>query len=153
MPLHMPPSGFVNRLKGYDKELRVRWSDIHSAWRIERRIRPPRINLDPALFADPEDFTTAVEGYALIMRVPPNMLDNRVFELLWAGDVQRRGGGAKVEQEEEDAYNERLEKAMAAWGDEIEQAAIERCRYLNTVRTVSERHTHTAPADGMSING
>lgn len=153
MALHMPPSGFVSRIKGYDKELRVRWSDVHGAWRIERRIRAPRINLDPGLFADPEDFTTAAEGYALIMRVPQNMLDNRVFELLWAGDLQRRGGGAKVDQEDLDAYNERLEKAMNAWGDEIEQAALERCKYLNTIRTVSERNVHTAPADGMSING
>src|SRR3972149_8383350 len=109
MPMHLAPSGFVSRLKAYDKELRCRWSDREGRWRIERRIRAPRINLDPGLFANHEDYITAVEGYALIMRVDPSMLDNRVFETLWAGDLQKRGGAKRVSDELENAYTERLE--------------------------------------------
>jgi hypothetical protein len=152
MATHTPPSGFVNRLKSYDKELRCRWSE-EGEWRVERRIRPPRINLDPLLFAKHEDFVTALEGYALILRVPPSMLDNRVFETLWAGDIQRQGGGEKVADAMENAYNERLEKAMEKWGEEVEIAAKERWEYANRVRTLRESEVHTAPVGGMSING
>jgi hypothetical protein len=149
----MAPSGFVNRLKSYDKELRCRWADQDGHWRIERRIRPPRLDLDPGLFANHADYETAKEGYALILKVPQNMLDNRVFECLWAADIQAQGGAKAVADKLDNAYNERLEKAEKAWGEQVEIAALERWRYLNTIRTLSEKHAHAGPKDGMSING
>jgi hypothetical protein len=75
-----------------------------------------------------------------------------VFEALWAGDIQRRGGAKVVADEVENAYNERLESATRKWGEDLEVAAKERFDYMNRVRTVREDRVHTAPKDGMSIN-
>lgn len=38
------------------------------------------------------------------------------------------------------------------WNDRREWEAKEAWGYMNTVRTVSEKHAHTAPRGGMSIN-
>ena len=118
------------RLTEYDEFLRVR-EGCKGQYRIERKISHGR-PLNPALFADWDDYVCAREGYCLILRVWPSQMDQRIFYTLWAGDMQRQGGSNKVCDRLDDAYYNRLEKSSAAWGDKVEWQAKERWNSWNT---------------------
>ena len=152
MGIYHVEDGFVERLKGYDPYLRVRWGDQGQEWRIERKITSQK-DLNPASFASHDDWITAKDGYCLILKVPHGALDERVFYTLWAGDMWKHGGAKHIADTLDDAYGERLNKSRAAWLDQIDHAARESYTYANTVRTVPESHLHTAPVGGMSIAG
>jgi len=145
-----PPKWFMEELLSYDNLLRVRWGRAENRWRIERRITHGR-PLNPTYFACHDDYECAKEGYCLVLLLHPWELDRRVFHTLWACDVQRWGGGDKLADHLDNAYDERLEKSRAKWLDAVEWEANERQRYQNTVRTVDENKAHTAPPGGMSI--
>jgi len=111
-----------------------------------------RRELDHRIRFMAEEYRAACDGYVLLMEVQADCLDSRVFFTLWEGDIYRRGGADKANDQIDNTLNDRRIARRAAWWDEVRQIAKEGKRYMNTVRTVSEKHAHTAPPGGMSIN-
>lgn len=134
MPLFDAPKAFVQRLRAYDNMLRIRWSDFERRWRIERKIAHAR-SIDPGLYkeSDYEQFVARREGYLPILFCQREQLDNRILYTLWASDMQRQGGGAKV-ADRLTAYEEafRLHK-RAKWLDDVYNQAKDYYNWMNTL--------------------
>ena len=176
MPLFTPPFAFVEKLRLYDSALQVRWSDPRHCWLIERKvsqgpIERPRVELMPGeTVSEIEDTQAAkerieewnrqevderraaAEGHLIECEVDRDSLDDRVIMMLWREDIWRRGGADAVNKEIDLRLFSATRKTRAQWMDQVRQEARAAFRYMNTVRTVSEKHAHTAPPGGMSIN-
>jgi hypothetical protein len=152
MPLYDPPKEFVTRLKDFDAALRIRWSDAEDRWRIERKIsRGKWINPSTFHASRYEDIISARDGYIPVLYCQQNELDERVFLSLWHMDIWRRGGSRRVADQMEARENGQRQSTRAQWLDDVWMAAKACKNYMNTVRTLDERHAHTAPRGGMSI--
>lgn len=145
MSLYDAPKSFVRRLQAYDSFLRVRWSDLECRWRIERRIAHAR-SVDPGLFkeSDYEQFVARREGYLPILFCHKEQLDERIFYTLWASDLQRQGGGAKV-ADRLTAFEEAFRKnRRARWLDEVYLQAKDYYAYMNSL-TTTQRSLGSGP--------
>lgn len=155
MPLLTPPKLFVERLRGFDPDLRVRWSDGQNRWRLERKVTRGTV-WPPSELESPgqqEDRRAAHEGYTLVATIKQGELTDRVFMALAKADLWRMGGAEKVCEALDKGDAEFEMKNRAKRGEYIEAAARERWRYMNTIRCVPENASATAPAGGMSILG
>lgn len=172
MPLFDVPRTFTEQLKAYDQALRCRWSDARNCYLIERKVSrgrpiPPPKSIDPDdpdSMMTPEDAAThnreihdeylaACDGYTILLNVDRDALDSRVFFTLWSTDIWRQGGADAVNARIDKAYWDARRKGREDFGDFVASEARERFRYMNTVRTLPETGTHSAPEGGMSING
>lgn len=171
MPLFDVPETFAQELRTYDPDLRCRWSDARQCYLIERKVSRGK-QWPPPAKADPDDneqmltpaecdqhnreildeWTAACEGYVILLNVERDSLDNRVFYTLWATDIWRQGGADAVNERIDRAYWDARRKGKADFGDYVRHMAMERHRYMTTIRTVPESGAHTAPEGGMSIN-
>lgn len=130
--LRTPPKGFVKKLKSFDKDLRVRWSEEKNKWIIERKT--PKIGLYPPVkwyqLSDgtwtykilPEKSDLYIQyhdGYAGILYA--NELDNRIFESLYNNDLWKykrkedmyRDIEEKEKKQEENKEKEKTEEIKA----------------------------------------
>ena len=175
-----PTESFLNALRSFDSFLRCRWSTALDCYLIERKVsrgKPlaPLVVandetvqvLGEELRAEPspllrreldhrirfmvEEYRAAVEGYVIVLEVPQNCLDERVFFTLWESDIWRRGGAEKVNTEIDERQDAVPRKSRAVWMDEVRGRAKEAFRYMNRVRCVPEKFAHTAPVGGMSV--
>jgi len=100
------PEGFENALKNYDPRLTLRWGETIKQWVIERhamrmtegekrllRYAATRTNPEPKAV---EEWASAQAGKYVIHYVKE--LDQRVFDYLWARDLQRKGGAKSLYQ-------------------------------------------------------
>ena len=123
-------------------------------YRVERKL-PGHVKLiidPPNELQDLNDAASARERYILIFNVQPNQLDDRIFYTLYFSDLARMNA-KEMANEITDPMKRNQEKARNAFGFHVEAEAREAVRYMNTIRTVSEKHCHTAPVGGMSIMG
>jgi len=143
----MDQKELMTQLHAYDEWLRLRYGFAEKVWRVERKIRYGTY-FNPGMFASPDDWECATDGYCLIMRVPKQEdtlqtstgelthlnsgLDQRILYSLWSGDMQRQGGAGAVADKLDNAYYGRLAKSRAAWGDKTEYLAKERWSSMNT---------------------
>lgn len=153
MPLYDPSQSIVRQLRTFDPLLRVRWSDCQRFWRLERKVTrgmvwPPSEIESPSQY---EERIAARDGYILVDTIKKQHLTERLIDVLRRNDLWSRGGAAGVASEWDLADQERDMQRRQSLGDELEAAARERYRYMNTIRTVSESASATAPAGGMSI--
>jgi hypothetical protein len=181
MPLFSVSPRFSERLRAFDSALRCRWSDALGSYLIERKVSRAK-PIEPKLLADDEviqtlteemekepspewraefdhrlrfmaeEYRAALDGYVVLFEADRECLDNRVFFTLFQGDIWRRDGADKVNDEIDQAQAECRRESRARWMDEVRQRAKAAFRYMNRVRTVPERFAHTAPVGGMSIN-
>lgn len=154
MPALHPPANLVRELRAFDPALRLRWSDGQARWRLERKVTRgaqwPASTIETA--AGYEDRIAARDGYVLVDLIAPELLNGRLVPVLKRADIWSRGGARAVadEMDQLDVDHRQMMKRMMS--DKFEVAARERFRYMNRVRTVSEKHAHTAPVGGMSLN-
>lgn len=175
-----PTESFVNALRSFDSYLRCRWSTALDCYLIERKVsrgKPlaPHVvaqdetvqELSEQLRAEPspslrreldhrirfmaEEYRAACDGYIVVLEVPQNCLDQRVFFTLWESDIWRRGGADVVNAEIDERMDAVPRKSRAVWMDEVRGRAKEAYRYMNRVRCVPEKFAHTAPVGGMSV--
>jgi len=118
MPLHHPPSSFVQRLQDVDPHLRLRWSDAESRYRLERKVSRGR-QPDPACYAAWDDYVCARDGFAFVFPCQGRELDDRVIATLFASDLWRRGGAEVVTDEMEAGEAEAAELQRTKWLDDI----------------------------------
>lgn len=161
-------------LHGFDDQLRVQEGVYYEPyilmdgttmfipthnWRVERKVQKEIIvtqkpgELTHAEFhevQDPNDRYSAQEGYLFVFSFLPNQCDWRIFYTIIMLDAQRMDSAVN-EQEQRIAH--RNARSQLAFADMAKYETREACRYMNTVRTVSEKHAHTAPPGGMSIMG
>ena len=101
---------------------------------------------------DPDDVDSAREGYLLLFPVFANQLDRRIFYTVVVTDLVDT-----TPEREERTITNRIARAQAkakdTFGDMVGYEAVQAYNYMNRVRTVSEKHAHTAPPGGMSIMG
>ena len=160
------------RLKEYDPELRLIESrylhEFTRLLRVERHVQSQIIvtdrPVDPVTgpectweqwfeHQDPDDRLSAQESNCLLVfTLWPNQMDNRVFYTVMQLDMQGKLNDYRVADQVE-RIKARQDRSQLAVGDMVGQEAKEWYRYINTVRTVSEKHCHTAPEGGMSIMG
>ncbi len=150
------------RLKEYDSALRmIRARHDLSFYRVERKVQGRiEISQKPSEMSwtdwrevqDPDDVDSAREGYLLLFPVFANQLDRRIFTTVVASDLADTTPG-RVEQGCVDRMKRAQAKAKDAFGDKVGVDARDWYNYINRVRTVSEKHCHTAPPGGMSIMG
>lgn len=154
MPTYLPPTEIVRDLEAFDPQLRLRWSDGQGQWRLERKVSRgqvwPASEVETA--AGYESRVAAKEGYILVDLIHPSLLNSRLVPILRQNDIWSNGGAKEIADAMDtlDADQQRLMKLAVS--DQFEQMARDRWKYMNRVRTVSERHAHTAPRGGMSIN-
>jgi len=154
MPLFNPPSRIVELLRNFDSALRVRWSDAQCQWRLERKVShgkvwPPSSIESAGSF---EDRKAAADGYILVACLEKSQLTDRLLPVLRASDIWAHGGAQEVADQMDKMDVEQKYLMRQTMLDNCEAAARERFRYMNAVRTLPERFTHTAPQGGMSIN-
>jgi len=155
MPTYITPPGIARELHAFDPALRLRWSDGQGCWRLERKVSrgtvwPPSTLESPAAF---EDRTAAHDGYVLVDLIRPRDLSARLVPVLRQADIWSSGGADAVADAMDRLDVTQRETANRMMGEKWEAAARERFRYMNRVRTVSEKHAHTAPPGGMSVMG
>ncbi len=153
----------INRRLGeYDSALRmIRARHDLSFYRIERKVQGRiEISQKPSEMSwtdwrevqDPDDVDSAREGYLLLFPVFSNQLDRRIFTTVVMSDLADTTP-QRVEQGCVDRMKRAQAKAKDAFGDMVGYEAKQAYNYMNRVRTVSEKHCHTAPVGGMSIMG
>lgn len=172
----MSPSQCEQALKAYDDQLRlkrgVRYHPYEISggdmltipeehWRVERRVQGPIIVDDKPddigwsdwhEHQDPNDRYSAQEKYLLVFVFWPNQMDNRVMYTLMMLDMQHKKHDKRV-QEQIERIKRKKQKANEAFGDMVGYEAKQWYKYINTVRTLTDRDRHTAPRGGMSIMG
>lgn len=153
MPALDVPREFLKRLTNYDSDLDCRWSDFRGCWLIERRI-PERSTLAGGQgHVDIEDHTSAAARKIILFEVDRNALDERVFFTLWQTDMRKQGGADAIADEIDRKYFAAIAENDEEFRYFVRHKARERYRYKNTIRTLRESETLTAPEGGMSIMG
>jgi len=153
MPELDAPRDFLRRLVAYDSDLDCRWSDLRGCWLIERKV-PERSTLRGGSgHVDMEDHVSAAARKIILFEVDRNALDKRVFFTLWQTDMRRLGGADAVADEIDRRYWAAIAKNKEEFRYFVRHHARERFRYKNTVRTLPDSETLTAPEGGMSIMG
>ena len=127
------PDHLWQDIKRYDRRIEVKWDGRAQQVRVER-FGQHILSFEPR----PENFY-------------------KLLHTLHAQDTWRRGGfcednSAVVAQQIEDDAAATAKRIQDYWNDRRMWEAKEAWGYMNTVRCVSEKHAHTAPAGGMSIN-
>lgn len=152
------------RIKVYDDQLRVirsrRMYEMTHQFRVERHVQSEIIvSQKPSTLPDeqwweiqdPDDRLSAQEDNCLLLfTFWPNQMDNRIYYTLSMLDTYHMDSRVT---DQENRIKARKHRGNLAFGDMVGQEAKEWYRYINTVRTVSEKHCHTAPEGGMSIMG
>lgn len=108
------PQWFLDELRAFDPDLRLRWSIRTHSWALERQVRrglhPGTTKGDP--FSD--DYIRARDGYILVGTIPFGGLHRYVFQRLRDSDLWARGGWQRVademDQADEMTEQARLEK-------------------------------------------
>lgn len=126
------PRSFVEELQDYDPLLRVKWDKKYDYWRIERKLPGGRRWGKPNDASSPQDLEAYNEGFLVVLRVPVDALDQRVFWALYHGDIKRRGGFEKVSRQMNEWETEKQEKMHAEALDEAEQRSKARWDSWNT---------------------
>lgn len=153
MPALDVPREFLKRLTAYDSALDCRWSDHRDCWLIERSI-PERSTLAGGQgHVDIEDHASAANRKIILFEVDRNALDERVFYTLWQTDMRKQGGADAIADEIDRKYFAAVAKSDEEFRYFVRHKARERYRYKNTIRTLKESETLTAPEGGMSIMG
>lgn len=89
------PSTYDRRLRAYDRDLRIRWSDRRARFLLERRASYGRLSIDPDLYGREEHDTVRQlrDGYFELGSYPPRELPpvDRLIAYLQTQDSWHRG--------------------------------------------------------------
>lgn len=152
-----PDPAFVAALARYDALLRVRWAPRLAVWFIERKL-PERSR--QRLVERPNPFKSArgqdlyeswKEGYVHVLSVPPDMLDQRVFDALAEADTWRQGGFDAINRQLDEAEAQReatVDREIATWSEGAASDAYDRLAWLDGRRVaLTEEGSGVIPSD------
>ena len=133
------PRSFVARLSAFDPELRVVWAPRVKTWFIERRLPERHRQLlaerpNPFKGARGKDlYDSWRQGYVHVLSVPPDLLDERVFDALAEADAWRQGGFEAINRRldaEREAEEQQADRAIAHWSEAAASEAYDRLMWL-----------------------
>lgn len=90
------PKWFLDELKAFDPDLRLRWSERRDLWQLERRVRRSAHPGTTLGDTEADDYIRARDGFILVASIPPRGLHRYVFSRLRAADLWSRGGWKRV---------------------------------------------------------
>ena len=113
------PSWFLNELREFDPELRLRWSRRMELWQLERRVTR---SLHPGTIRNDsyhDDYIRAQDGYVLVASIPHGTFGRHIFEKLRQNDLWSRGGWEKMIDEIEQFEDAEEQKKWDDFSDRI----------------------------------
>jgi hypothetical protein len=119
------PRWFLDELRAFDSDLRLRWSFRLQNWQLERKVTR---SLHPGTIRNDswhDDYIRAQEGYILVATIPFNGLSRSVFERLRASDLWSNGGWQRVAEELEELERVQEEKVWNDFQDSVRASSAE----------------------------
>lgn len=86
------PKWFINEMKAFDSELRVRWSIKMNVFQLERRIANSKIIDTSKTDSFDDDYVRAKDGYILVALIDSRSFNRSIFTTLRECDLWTKGG-------------------------------------------------------------
>ena len=127
------PDHLWREIHRYDPRIELKWSGREGKIRVER-------------------FGNHILSFEPLEENYYKLLHTLRHQDLWAKSEGARWGCDVVADHIAEDAARTDQRIRDYWNDRREWEAKEAYGYMNRVRTVSEKHAHTAPKGGMSIN-
>lgn len=115
---HHAPPWFINEMKIFDPELRVRWSEKANIFMLERKIANSKpVDTKKDSFSD--EYIRAREGYVLVALIPHDKFSREIFNILRINDLWSNGGWEHMARTIEELEAEEEQKRWQRFSDDI----------------------------------
>jgi hypothetical protein len=123
--MEVAPDWFIEEMRSFDSELRLRWSEKVHLWQLERRItHGVPINTSKKDGFD-DDFIRARDGYLLVAMIESGKFSRTIFEELRKSDLWSNGGWEEYIRLIEDIEAREEEAKWRAFDEDIRYACRE----------------------------
>ncbi|HCV42682.1 MAG TPA: hypothetical protein DGH68_04295 [Bacteroidetes bacterium] len=119
------PKWFLNELRVFDPDLRVRWSRRTETFHLERRVTR---SLHPGTIRNDQwhdDYIRAQDGYVLVGIIRPGLFSRTIFDKLRAADLWSNGGWARVCRKIEEFEEAEEERKWDKFGEALREESAE----------------------------
>jgi hypothetical protein len=119
------PKWFLNELRVFDPDLRVRWSRRTETFHLERRVTR---SLHPGTIRNDhwhDDYIRAQDGYVLVGIIRPGLFSRTIFDKLRAADLWSNGGWARVCRKIEEFEEAEEERKWDDFGETLREESAE----------------------------
>jgi hypothetical protein len=124
------PRWFLDEMKVFDPDLRIRWSPKMKMFQLERKIANSKPIDTSKKDSYDDDYIRAREGYILVCLIEPGKFSRSIFVTLRQSDLWTHGGWEHMARfiEEQEAAEE--QKIWEAFSDELKYQTAELYNFL-----------------------